>query len=245
MEACAWYLFHSGFAVKTREHFLVFDYYLDKPDVGQQSLAGGVINPEEIKDLNVVVFSSHRHSDHFNPVILDWAGSIKKIHYVLSYDIELRQKTDNVLPVHPGQQYDLGDINITALDSTDLGVAFLVKCDGLVLYHAGDLNWWHWKGEPEDENTLMGENYKKQIDLLKGTHVDIAFIPVDPRLEEFYLFGLDYFMKTVGAEMVFPMHFGKDFSVFKWLKEDSRAAEYANKAVEITHRGQNFNYSKG
>lgn len=244
MNASVWYLFHSGFAVKTRQHFLVFDYYSDKPEGDMKCLGTGVINPEEIKDLDVVVFSSHKHSDHFNPVILNWAKRIKNISYVLSYDIGQVQGPEKVLYVNPGKEYDFAGMNIKVFDSTDIGVAFLVNCDGLRLYHAGDLNWWHWIGEPEDENALMGENYKKQINLLKGAHVDLAFVPMDPRLEECYLFGLDYFMKTVGAEMVFPMHFGKDYSAFKWFKEDDRAEEYRNKAVEITRRGQKFIYGQ-
>lgn len=31
--------------------------------------------------------------------------------------------------------------------STDEGVAFLVTAEGRTVFHAGDLNWWHWEGE--------------------------------------------------------------------------------------------------
>lgn len=238
--AKVWYLFHSGFAVKTKGHFLIFDYYLDTAASGERSLDAGVINPEEIKDADVVVFSSHKHGDHFNPVILSWAKEIKKIRYVLSRDIKSKRITEEVSYVHPGNQYDLGDMNITVLKSTDAGGAFLVHCDGLTIYHAGDLNWWHWIGEPEGENKTMGINYKKQIDTLKGERIHLAFVPVDPRLEGTYLWGLDYFMQTVGANKVFPMHFGEDYSIFEWLKQDERAAGYLNKIVEISRRGERF-----
>lgn len=242
-EAYIWYLFHSGFAVKTPGHLLVFDYYLDKPKGINTGLDNGVINPKELSDLNVVVFSSHQHMDHFNPVVFNWAKHIKKIRYILSYDIEHNRKNENIISVQPGSDYNFEDIQVSTLKSTDEGVAFLISCNGLTIYHAGDLNWWHWEGEPDDENLSMAENYKRQIDLLKGKHIDIAFVPLDPRLEGHYLLGLDYFMKTVGAEMVFPMHFGTKYSIFSQLRKDSRAAGYIEKTAVITRRGQKFVYN--
>ncbi len=41
---------------------------------------------------------------------------------------------------------------IRTLRSTDEGVAFVVHYAGKTIYHAGDLNWWHWKkGEPDEK----------------------------------------------------------------------------------------------
>ena len=37
--------------------------------------------------------------------------------------------------------------------------------------------------------------------------IDIAFVPVDPRLGEQYCWGLDCFMKRTETKVVFPMHF--------------------------------------
>jgi L-ascorbate metabolism protein UlaG (beta-lactamase superfamily) len=243
VSAHIWYLFHSGFAVKTTEHFLVFDYYLDSPKGAKASLESGVIKPEKIRDHDVVVFSSHQHHDHFNPVIFTWRNNIRKIRYVLSSDIG-HSKEESIISVEPGRSYELGDLNIKVLDSTDIGSAFLVEVDGLTIYHGGDLHWWHWKGEPDSDNLAMAESYKKQIDMLKGKSIDIAFIPLDPRLEEYYLLGLDYFMRAVGANMVFPMHFGKEHDIFMQLREERTAADYMEKVAEIRHRGQQFVYKK-
>lgn len=239
-EAHIWYLFHSGFAVKTSRHFLIFDYYLDKPDGVHTSLDAGVINPNDINGLDVIAFSSHEHHDHFNPVILSWSEKVKNIKYMLSYDIKPLQGMENVLMAYPGHKYSLDGLQIEVFDSTDIGVSFLVSCDGYTIFHAGDLNWWHWEGEPEEENALMAKNYRKQIDLLQGRDIDFAFIPVDPRLEEHFLLGLDYFMRTVGAQKVFPMHFGDDYSIFSQLNKDARSAKYIGKVECITHRGQHF-----
>ena len=242
-DALIWYLYHSGFAVKTLNHYLIFDYYLDNPGEEKRFRGDGVLNLPEMENPDTIIFASHGHSDHFNPAILKWKEKLNNIEYVMSHDIKAGKNREDVTVVHPGNNYFLKGVNIEVLGSTDIGVSFMVNCDGIAIFHAGDLNWWHWKGEPEDENNAMAENYKKQIDLLRGKQVDIAFIPVDWRLEEYYILGLDYFMTAVGAKMVFPMHFGKDYSVFKWLKKEPRAEGYINRIAEITPLNRKFVYS--
>ncbi len=240
-----WYLFHSGFAIKTPGRLFIFDYFPQTTDYRSSGLDSGEINPLEIKDLDVFVFCSHEHYDHFSPVIFEWRKHIKNIHYVLSHEIKISQEMKdlkNVLRIKPGHSCKFAGLDITALASTDAGSAFLVEDDGLTIFHAGDLNWWHWEGEPESDNIAMALEYKKQIDLLKGRDIDLAFIPLDPRLEEHYLLGLDYFMRTVGCRIAFPMHFGEDYSVFLKFKDDSRADEYRDNVVQISHRGQKFSF---
>ena len=48
---------------------------------------------------------------------------------------------------------------IASLKSTDEGVAFVVWAEGHSIYHAGDLNWWHWEGEPFPFNENMVTRY--------------------------------------------------------------------------------------
>jgi len=228
-----YYLYHSGFALKTENHFLIFDYYLDTPR--GCGLNKGVIDPQEIKDHNVVVFVSHRHPDHYNPRIFSWRKTIPNIRYILADDIRTKE---DVLTVHAGMTYDLGDLKFRVLDSTDSGAAFLIYADGLCIYHAGDLNLWHWNGEPEAENTAMRRRYREQIDSMKGEKIDIAFVPVDPRLEEHYLLGLDYLMKTVPVKLAVPMHFGNDLSIFDEIRRDPRAEPYRNRIAFFSWRGE-------
>jgi len=83
MSAKIWYLYHSGFAVKTDKHFLIFDYWKDTGG----GLKNGAINPDELVDEDVIVFASHVHGDHYNPEILNWRGKIPKLRIILSDDI--------------------------------------------------------------------------------------------------------------------------------------------------------------
>lgn len=237
-----WYLGHSGFAVDTGDHFLIFDYYNDKPASVTPCLDAGVIEPDEIKDRNVLVFVSHHHPDHFNRRILEWNGKLPHIQYVLSSDIHAAESAENATVVSPGKTYELNGVSIETLKSTDEGVAFAVESDGLSIYHAGDLNWWQWEGEPERDNEQMAARYQTEINRLQGRHFDLAFIPVDPRLEKQYLWGLSYFMRTAHAEMVFPMHFWEDYGIFARMRQDPETARYRGNIQAIMRRGQHFVY---
>lgn len=85
-EAYIWYLYHSGWAVRTKSHFLVFDYIErgTKPD--NASLSNGFIELDELAGNNVYVFVSHSHSDHFDRSILEWEHSLDNIKYIFGWN---------------------------------------------------------------------------------------------------------------------------------------------------------------
>ena len=78
----------------------------------------------------------------------------------------------------------------------DEGCAFIVNVENKRIYHAGDLNWWHWQGEPDIDNDYQRIVYQQQIQLIKHP-IDIAFIVVDLRQEKDYLLGLQYYLNHV------------------------------------------------
>ena len=85
-EAIVWYLHHSGWAARTKDHFLIFDYH--KGDRrADRSLVEGYINPTELRDQTVYVFVSHSHRDHYNPRILKWEKEIEDITYVFGWEL--------------------------------------------------------------------------------------------------------------------------------------------------------------
>jgi len=212
-QADIFYLHHSGFCVVTAGHVLVFDY-IEDPSAALSDIF------KNLQGRQVVVFASHSHGDHFSLEIFKWVDHCSDIKYVLSHDITHNAKDLQITAVYPGCAYRVGALEVDTLESTDIGVAFLVRCDGLNIYHAGDLNWWHWEGEPDNDNETMAKAYKEQILSLKGKELDLAFVPVDPRLGEQYHLGLSLFLQEIGAKMVFPMHFGNNYSVFSRLKRD-------------------------
>ncbi len=174
------YIYHSGFSVELKECVLLFDYYKGKL-------------PQWGKGKTIYVFASHKHQDHFRLEIFDLAKEYPKVHFFLGNDIKLNEKyleRNHIQPFVKGQITNIGNnknilfdnIEIISLKSTDAGVAFVVKAEGRSIYHAGDLNWWHWEGEPYPFNENMEKDYKKEIDRIHGMHFDAAFVPLDPRL---------------------------------------------------------------
>lgn len=223
------YLHHSGFAVETETKVLLFDYYTE----------GGryaYFDPSAYVGKDIFVFVSHFHEDHFDRRILDWAAQ-KGVRYVFSKDVWAGKGfTGEALVVKPHESHDFAGIHIETLKSNDEGVAFLVEADGKTIYHAGDLNWWHWNGESDAFNRDIAKSYTEEIDRLKGRRIDAAFVPADLRLEDKYFWAVDYFMKTIGTAHLFPMHFWGHFDVCKMLREK----EYGAKIEQITEKNQTF-----
>jgi len=232
MKARIWYLYHSGFAVQTVEHFLIFDYWKQRPK--GKGLESGVIDPAALVEHDVIAFVSHSHSDHYNREISNWRHIIPKFRLVLSDDIP---NLPGALMVGQGTRLVHNDFKLETLASNDEGVAFVVDIDGLCIYHAGDLNWWHWEGEPDDYNEGMAASYKLQIALLSNRCIDIAFVPVDPRLEKQYAWGINHLMQTVDVRHVIPMHFGNDGYIVDRLLNDDDSIKYREKIIKLVERG--------
>lgn len=232
-EARITYIYHSCFVVETTEHVLLFDYYRDAPDAC--TLVSDMF--AAWADKQVLVFASHGHSDHFSPAIFNWPKLHPRIHYVLSSDMREVIASEQITVLGPGTRAKIGEVEVQTLKSTDLGVAFLVMCDKMSFFHAGDLNWWHWEGEPEEDNQAMAEDYKRQVNLLAKYSIDVAFVPVDPRLHTHYSLGIAYFLQVTNARVVLPMHFGDDYAISRRLHNDL-PPEQASRIVEISALGQ-------
>jgi L-ascorbate metabolism protein UlaG (beta-lactamase superfamily) len=231
------YLYNSGYAIETENNFLVFDYYLDTTSEGERSLSNGVVGAQELKiDKNVIVFSSHSHSDHYNPIIFNWKKTRADINYILSSDIETDEHFDTLHKISAYENLNINDVSIKAFGSTDIGISFLVKVDGISIFHAGDLNWWHWWDEPEEANINAEKMFKHEIEKLKGNNIDIAFFPVDHRLKTYYYYGGEYFIQELAPKTLIPMHFREDFEITS--KFANRFANGATRIIEIQSRGQ-------
>jgi L-ascorbate metabolism protein UlaG (beta-lactamase superfamily) len=190
-EAIVWHLGHCGFAVKTRTRLLIFDYFSRGwPRPEKPSLANGFIDPEEIKGQDVTVFISHAHGDHFDPVVLSWRGVAKNITYVFGWNARKGERTID-LPA-PRATKTLGAMEIFTVNGehNDIPeVAYLVKVDGLAIYHSGD-----YMG-PVD--TFRGD---MTYLLNKAGTVDLAFIGKFQQAE------------LLKPRIVFPIHaFNREF----------------------------------
>lgn len=227
---------HSCFSVELERHVLLFDYY------GEGSL------PEWDKNKTIYVLNSHKHADHFNLCIFELRDKYPDIHFFLGTDIRLSERylernhvvidRDKEI-THLAKRITLSyepEFTVRTLKSTDVGVAFVIQCENVTIYHAGDLNWWHWEGESAAFNDAQKTNYQEEIAQLSGECFDIAFIPLDGRLENAYYMGMDYFLQNVEVKKVFPMHMWDDFSYIARYKKEGYAG--ADKLVDIEEDGQ-------
>ncbi|MCL2865523.1 MAG: MBL fold metallo-hydrolase [Lachnospiraceae bacterium] len=218
------YIGHSGFLVELEEVYLLFDY------------EKGVI-PALDKEKELYVFVSHAHGDHYNSAIFTLRETYYKLQYIISDDVVVENKFaagfDDIFHIGEDENKLIGMCQVHTLISTDFGVAFLVTVGGQTIYHAGDLNWWHWSGESEAYNAMMCVNYKKEINLIQGAQIDLAFLPVDPRLGEAYLWGLNYFMEKTDTKWVVPMHFWKKYAVLEKIKEDIACESTRDKIIRM------------
>lgn len=223
------FILHSCYHVELEGCCLLFDYY-----------EGEV--PESDKPL--YVFASHSHEDHFSPAVFSLAKEGRQVHYLLSDDIFFRRVPEHLRAqttfVSPHSFYEVEGLRIATLRSTDAGVAFLVECEGKLLYHAGDLNCWVWDGAPRMQNDQMVRLYKDELSPLGCRKIDAAFVPLDPRQESDFDLGMKYFFEAAKAEKVFPMHMWGDYSVVPLFKSTPTYREYAPHVMDVSAPGQVF-----
>ena len=215
------YLYHSGFAIEDEQALYVFDYY--KGEL-----------PVIAKEKQMYVFVSHRHKDHYNSEIFDWE---KEHPNILSDDVEAESAPNRIF-VKPEQKIRTGELKVETLRSTDEGVAFLVTCKDKRIYHAGDLNWWHWEEESIDYNRQMRKDYQREIRKLVRKKIDLAFVVLDPRQGGAAFSGIDFFMRNVRVNHVFPMHMWRDYGLTDRLLTSEISASYRNRIHRVWEEGQ-------
>jgi L-ascorbate metabolism protein UlaG (beta-lactamase superfamily) len=242
------FLHHSCFVVELDTKVLVFDYFRGDRVKGYQF--GGIL-PRYDADTPMYFFASHKHQDHFDMDIYRLADRYENIHYIISKDAKL---TPNFLKKHgidPGirekityvtnnEEYVVVDVKVRTFLSTDAGVAFAVEADGKKIYHAGDLHNWKWEGAGDLVNGKMERIYKHQIGLMSDLYYDVAFVVLDPRLEQHKFLGFDCFMKNVSAKYVFPMHSWQEFGIVdEYLSRISNPA-FTGRIMRVEHENQIF-----
>ncbi len=249
-EAALWYLGNCGWAIKTKKHVLIFDYWEQNPGCAHPGLLNGHISPDELRGEDVVVFVTHQHADHWDRVIDAWAGAIPKITYVFGFEPE--NLPENRRPgyaydgpdytyVGPRQHATVRGMDVKTIAANDAGVGFLVTVDGVTLYHAGDHAGWADGAR---------DGYMGEIDYLNGLvdSPDIAFLNVtgchahDPaRLKEGNIYTLD----ALTPRAAVPTHAGNREYVFPAIIEELTADGVTTPFACPENPGDSFVYTNG
>lgn len=226
------YYYHSGFSVQVGSTLLVFDYWEGE---GRSLLPSARITPAFLKAFEqIFVFISHAHPDHLDPVVYTWAREGLPVTYIVASDMPIGTIGKRIAPLQ--EKVLTRDITVKAFQSTDLGVAFLVKAYGMNVFHAGDLNLWHWRQESTLREIEAAETaFYEAMEPLKGEAIDVAMFPVDPRQGLMYDAGANHFIMTEKPRVFIPMH---------WQDRPEVAVDFARRAktpqtevLAMTHPG--------
>jgi L-ascorbate metabolism protein UlaG (beta-lactamase superfamily) len=233
-EVIVWYLGHCGYAVKTENHLLIFDYIELEEEPGQRGLNRGFVDPKEIKDLDVSVFVTHGHVDHYDEVIFSWEKEIKNISYIFGW----KAKDDPRYRYLEGPRAEtkLDDMEIYTVNSDHSHVpevAYLVKVDGLVIYHGGDYQGRMGRNAPS--------NVKDDMEYLKtkADAPDLFFIGAwtgEPYMQS---------IESLDPEVVFPMHDRKREEKYKQFALDLKELGVVCPVICPEKRGDRFVFRNG
>lgn len=228
------YLHHSGMLVSVGDTWLLFDYWRGEDDAFPEPAHLRREDFAECKTL--LVFVSHSHFDHFDREIYRFSDFAETVKYIVSEDVlkemrkeARREKTGEaaanclrqVKSLKVGDKIDLEGVKITAFDSTDLGVSFYVEIGGLYVFHAGDLNLWHWREESTLPEIAEAENaYYAAVEPLETLPIDIAMFPLDPRMGGLFDAGANHFVMAVKPRAFIPIH---------WYERTEVALDFARR----------------
>lgn len=246
------FLHHSSFLVEVDDKVLIFDYF-EGDRVEGYHFSGKI--PGYAADTPIYVFASHSHRDHYDMDVLRWAQHYSDIHYIFSKDIRISPNflkkhgidpkiREKVTFVAPDKKYEVDGLSVQTFSSTDAGVAFYVDVNGVSLFHAGDLSDWRMEGVGDLINGKMSREYRHIVRRVSKLPINLAFIPMDPRLGKYQFEGMDYFVKNADAEYIFPMHMWQDYSGIGEYKKHISNGEMAERIIEIERENQVFPFGE-
>jgi len=237
-EAHIWHLRHSGWAVKTRNNLLVFDCWEDGRQPDEPGIANGCLTPAEMNGLNVTVFVSHSHGDHYSPHILEWRDTVPGIHYVFGFHPDSLQ---DYIYAGARETINTGDMKISTIESNDSGVGFFVEVDGVRIFHAGD----HANRQQDFSGPFCGE-----IDYLANgfERIDVAFLPVTGcgfGDQVAVRMGVFYALEKLDPVVFVPMHGGDNTITYREYSDEVREKGLEIAVAAAKNRGNRFHYRRG
>ena len=239
------YIYHSCCVIEFDAFSVIVDYYKDSFEDDNSKKRGWVKDYLLNKEEPLYVLCTHSHADHFNPEVLSWNKDKDNITYVFSKEVEeIHQevlKGNKIHFLNKFESFEDDNLSVKAFGSTDTGGSFYIQHNDTKIFHAGDLNNWHWNEEVSSSEALMYENqYICELQLMaeEVKELDIAMFPLDPRLGKDFLRGGEQFVNKIKTHNLLPLHFGDNYDLIKQFEPIAQKANCNLLAPE--HTGQSF-----
>lgn len=209
------YIYHSCYCIETDNYSIVIDYYKDTMEYD------GYIHKNILsQQKKLYVLATHSHLDHFDGEILNWRYKVDDIQYIFSKEVESLgiHKEKDIVFLDKLEEYIDQNLLIRAYGSTDIGGSFYIEADSKRIFHAGDLNNWHWNEESTSEEIKEAEDfYASELSILANDIkvLDIAMFPIDPRLGKDFMKGAEQFVESIHVKMLAPLHFNENYKLAK------------------------------
>ena len=142
---------------------------------------------------------------------------------------ELVQQVFSLHSMAVGDTVESDNLAVTMFGSTDAGGSFLVDTGVHRIFHAGDLNWWHWSGDTPENIAEAKALKEKEFAPLLGLSVDIMMFPVDARLEVAREWGALEVLGMMNTKLFIPMHANGPI----WVPSDTFRHTYPNQRCWI------------
>jgi L-ascorbate metabolism protein UlaG (beta-lactamase superfamily) len=243
-----WWLGQSGFLVKARGRFLLFDPYLsdsltrkyadtDKPHA---RMTRRVVDPARLRFVDVVT-ASHGHTDHLDAETLREVLGPRARLVCPSEIAELARERAGVEPVTLGDRepvrlagFTIERVPAAHEDLSAEFTGFVVTSGPHRIYHSGDTVW-----------------HDAIVERVRRHEVTVALLPINGRAPERRVVGnLDgpeaaRLARAIGAQLAVPMHY--DMFEFNTEPPDEfvREAERIGQPVRVLRAGERLTLAPG
>jgi hypothetical protein len=179
-EAYLWFLGglspSTGYAVKTKEHLLIFDPFRIDGSL-EAGLANGYLNPNELAGQKITILFTRLTLNA--PSVSELAKNIPGADFVLSFNPTADSTSNKGIPPYrlavPNESFSIGGIQVHTIGAMKKshiekinGLGYLVEVDGVKIFHCGL--------HASQKDSIK---YCKEIDFLKPfAPIDIAILPI-------------------------------------------------------------------
>lgn len=237
-QAVLWYLGMRGWAARTEKHLLVFNYFSPGKGPDRPSLANGHINPKEINHLRVYFLFSAFPPKFFEEGSYQFRQSLKNVHYIGDLPGE---GLEHYTRIKPGKSKQVHQLEVTAVRATRHGYGYLVKVDGVSIFHGGNHGVWQ-------EDQAHWQEYTAGIQQLKKAagKVDIAMAAINDnmfKVEPFTVKGIGHLIEELQPKLLLPMSFTNEEYLYREFVRDAPAKYPKTRVKGAQNRGNHFLYN--